>query len=81
MPMFGLTHKERNGHVASLTQRLNQACQADEIEAMAAVRAIEFAAEIGLDRIVVEGDSKVVTDALKTTELVLAGFGLLVEDA
>ena len=57
MPMFGLTHKERNGHVASasLIQRLNQAYQADEIEAMAAVQAIEFATEIGLDRIVVEG--------------------------
>ena len=53
--MFGLTHKERNGHVASLIQRLNQAYQADEIEAMAAVQAIEFATEIGLDRIVVEG--------------------------
>lgn len=55
MPMFGLTHKERNGHVASLIQRLNQAYRADEIEAMAAVQAIEFATEIGLDRIVVEG--------------------------
>ena len=31
-----------------------------------ATRALEFVVEIGLDRVVVEGDSKLVTQALKT---------------
>ena len=41
--------------IASLTERLNQLYQAAEIEALATVRALEFAVEIGLDGIVVEG--------------------------
>ena len=54
--------------IVSLAQRLKQAYKAVEIEAMAAICALEFAAEIGLDRIVVEGDSKIVTQALKTKD-------------
>ena len=54
--------------IVSLAQRLKQAYKAVEIEAMAAICALEFAAEIGLDRIVVEGDSKIVTQALKTED-------------
>ena len=54
--------------IASLAQRLKQAYKAVEIEAMAAIRALEFAAEISLDRVVVEGDSKIVTQALKTED-------------
>ena len=54
--------------IVSLAQRLKQAYKAVEIEAMAAIRALEFAEEIGLDRVVVEGDSKIVTQALKTED-------------
>ena len=54
--------------IVSLAQRLKQAYKAVEIEAMAAIRALEFAAEISLDRVVVEGDSKIVTQALKTED-------------
>ena len=52
-----------------------------EIEALAASRALELAADIGLDRIVLEGDSKVVTQVLETKEVGLAAYGLLVSDA
>ena len=54
--------------IVSLAQRLKQAYKAVEIEAMAAIHALEFAAEISLDRVVVEGDSKIVTQALKTED-------------
>ena len=47
---------------------------------MAAICALEFAAEIGLDRIVVEGDSKIVTQALKTKDTGQASYGLLIAD-
>ena len=74
----------RNGDglvIASLAQPLNQAFKVVEIEALAASRALEFAANIGLDNVIVEGDSLVVTQALKTKVVVLAAYGLLIRDA
>ncbi|XP_030938458.1 uncharacterized protein LOC115963559 [Quercus lobata] len=52
-----------------------------EIEALAAACALEFAADIGLDNVIVEGDSLVVTQALKTKVVGLAAYGLLIKDA
>ena len=67
--------------VASSAQRFCQAYKPVEIEAMIAIRAIEFAREIGVDRIMVEGDSSTVTKALSTKNPALASYGLLIEDA
>nr|XP_023926393.1 uncharacterized protein LOC112037808 [Quercus suber] len=67
--------------VTSHEQRFCQAYKPVEIEAMAATRAIEFAGEIGVDRIMVEGDSSTVTKALSTKNPALASYGLLIEDA
>ena len=67
--------------VASFAQRFCQAYKPVEIEAMAATRAIEFAREIGVDRIMVEGDSSTVTKALSTKNPALASYGLLIEGA
>ena len=66
--------------ITSLAQRLSQAYKAIEVEAMAAIRALEFAGEIGVDRIMVEGDSTIVTKALKAKHPGLASNGLLIED-
>ena len=52
--------------IASLAQRLCQAYKPVEIEAMAATQAIEFAEEVGVDRVLIEGDSSVVTKALRS---------------
>ena len=41
--------------IASLAQRLSQAYKPVEIEAMAATQAIEFAEEVGVDRVLIEG--------------------------
>ena len=67
--------------VASHAQRFCQAYKPVEIEAMAATRAIEFAGEIGVDRIMVEGDTSTVKKALSTKNPALASYGLLIEDA
>ena len=67
--------------IASLAQSLNQAFKAVEIEALAASRALELAADIGLDNVIVEGDSLVVTQALKSKVVGLAAYGLLIRDA
>ena len=48
---------------------------------MAAARAIEFAAEIGVDIVVLEGDSSVVTEALRSKKASLAAYDLLIQVA
>ena len=66
--------------VASLAKRLNQAYKPVKIEAVAAIQAIEFAGEIEVDRISVEGDSSVVTKAMRTKNIGMASYGLLIDD-
>ena len=48
---------------------------------MAAIRVLEFAAKLGLDRVVVEGDSSIVMNGLKMKEPSLSSYGLLISDA
>lgn len=50
--------------IAALAQQLPQAYQATKIEAMAAVWALKFCLEVGVDRAIVEGDSKIAVKAL-----------------
>ena len=44
-------------------------------------QALKLAADIGLDNVIVEGDSLVVTQALKSKVVGLAACGLLIRDA
>ena len=67
--------------ITSLAQRLSQAYKPVEIEAMAATQAIEFAEEVGVDRVLIEGDSSVVTKALRSKNTSWASYGLLIQDA
>nr|POE98354.1 hypothetical protein CFP56_44081 [Quercus suber] len=68
---IGIVVRDHEGLViASLAQNVTQAYKPVEIEAIAAARAIEFAAEIGVDRVVLEGDSSVVTEALRSKKAV-----------
>ena len=73
--------KFKNSFIRWLKLGLNQAYRVVDIEALAAILALELAAKIGLDRIVVERNSKIITDALDGKETGLAVYGLLVEDA
>ena len=67
--------------IASCSQILPQAYSGEEIEALAATKALSFAAaDIGVTRVVQEGDSLVVIKALSNENYSLASFGLLVED-
>ena len=67
--------------IASLAQWLSQAYKPVEIEAMAATRAIEFVEEVGVDSVLIEGDSSVVTEALRSKNIGWASYGLLIQDA
>ena len=59
----------------SLSQQVNQAFSVVKIEAMAATRALEFALEVGIDRVVAKGDSKMVVQALMWKNSSLASYG------
>lgn len=61
-----------------MSQQLNQAYKCIEVEAMTSIRGVEFAAELGFDRVVVEGDSIIVMNGLKTS---LSSYGLLISNA
>ena len=51
------------------------------VEAIVASRVVTFAKEIGLNSIVLDGDSAVVIDSLKNDKVSLANYGNLIEEA
>ena len=50
------------------------------MEALAAAKAVSFAAEIGITKAVLEGDSLTIMNALSSDHLSLATFGLILND-
>ena len=52
-----------------------------EVEAKAAIKGMELMVELGCNRVVVEGDSSVMMNGLKTKEPSLSSYGLLILDA
>ena len=65
--------RNSNGQVIdSMSQQLNQAYKSIEVEAMTAIRRLEFAGELGFDRVAVEGDLSIVMNCLKTS---LSSYG------
>ena len=66
--------------IAAMATRVPQFLQAIEIEALAANKALEFAQEMGLFDIVLEGDSSLVMAALNSMDPGLAPYGLLLQD-
>ncbi|KAL0011137.1 hypothetical protein SO802_006245 [Lithocarpus litseifolius] len=65
--------------IATLSQQIPQAYNAVEIEAIAATKALEFAREVRINNVVMEGDSWLVHHALVNDEKSLSPFGLLIE--
>ena len=63
-----------------MAARVPQQLQPIEIEALAAYKAIVFAKELGLSKVVLEGDSSIVMSALNSSNPGLPPFGLLVQD-
>ena len=66
--------------IASCSQRLFQAFNSVDVEALAAAKAVSFAAEIGITKAVLEGDSLTIMNALSSDHLSLATFGLILND-
>ena len=73
----------RDGHgmvITSLSEKLPRAYGPEEVETLAAAKALVFAREIGVDNVVLEGDSSIVMTALRGEDHYLSASGLLVED-
>ena len=66
--------------IASCSQRLSQAYSSTDVEALAAAKAVSFAAEIGITKAVLEGDSFTIMNALSSDHHSLAPFGLIIND-
>ncbi|KAK9989714.1 hypothetical protein SO802_029953 [Lithocarpus litseifolius] len=54
--------------IASCSQCLSHAYRSDEVEAFAAAKALSFAAEIGISKAVMEGDSLTIIKALSSDQ-------------
>lgn len=67
--------------IASCSQRLSQAYSSDEVEAFVAAKTLSFAAEIGITKAVLEGDSLTIIKALSIDHWSLSSFGPLIDDA
>lgn len=66
--------------LASLSQQIPQAYSPEDIEALAASKALQFASEIGIREAVLEGDSQVLMSGLINDTQVLSYNALLIED-
>ena len=67
--------------MAALAQNVQLASSVVEMEALAAIWAIELVAEIGLDRIIFEGDSSIVIRGLTDQVPNFAPFSFLIKEA
>ena len=66
--------------LASLLQQLPQAYCPLEVEALAIAKALQFSSEIGITNTVIEGDSLVLIQPLRSGNESLTHYGLLLED-
>ena len=62
------------------SKSLSQAYSVTKIEAMATETALVFASELGVRRVILEGDSMAVIKALRECDYPLTPSGLLLED-
>ena len=78
---LGVVTQNSEGLVmASLTQQIPLPTTVIETEALAARRVTEFALEIGLANIILEGDNETLFKALKTGDNSLAQHGHIIKD-
>ncbi|XP_023896373.2 uncharacterized protein LOC112008270 [Quercus suber] len=77
----GVVIRDNNGVVlASCSEKLTQAYKAEEIETLAAQKALMFTHELGFQRAILEGDALGLIQALKSQKQNLSPLGSLVED-
>ena len=76
---IGVVVRDSHGMViASLAEKIQLPSSLDEVEALAAVRAVTLAVNLNLLSFIVEGDSEVVISALRKEEESFSSFGHLI---
>ncbi|KAL0003155.1 hypothetical protein SO802_016936 [Lithocarpus litseifolius] len=79
---LGVVVRDSHGKViASLVEKIQLPSSSDEVEALAAVRAITLAMDLNLPSFIVKGDSEVVISALRKEEESFSSFGHLILSA
>ncbi|XP_023906710.1 uncharacterized protein LOC112018416 [Quercus suber] len=79
---LGVVVRNSSGQVmASCSKLVNQVYDSNEVEDMAAAWALSFAAEIGINNAVLEGDSLLVMKALTDPESSMSSIGSFINDA
>ena len=77
---LGVIVRDNQGRVrASFSKNVPILPSSNDVGSTVAVRAIRFARELGLSSIILEGDSEVVINVLKSTESSLASFSHLID--
>ena len=66
--------------MTSMTHKCNLPTSVDEVEAMAAVRAVVFAQELGFSSIILEGNSEKIMNTFKNDEPSFASYGHLIKE-
>ena len=78
---IGVIIRDCHGLVmASMSQIIPLPLIVVELETLAVIKALEFATDLGLAPVVLEGDLEILTNALMDATLSLASFGLLIQD-
>ena len=78
---MGVVIRNNKGHVmASLSQKIPQPMSINEVEVLAARRALKLAVELGFDHIILEGHSKILHKALLVEGRNFTPYGHLVQD-
>ena len=75
-----IVHDNCAAAIGALSMSTSLGRSVAELEALACQRAIQFALEFGLSRVVIEGDSAVVIDALQLGTGELSSFGNILAD-
>ena len=76
---LGVVVCDHQGQVlASLFKNVPLAPSSDDVEALAAARAINFATELGFSLVIIEGDSEAIIKALESNEESLATYGHMI---
>ena len=74
--------RDHEGNViGALFERIALPPSVEDVEAIAGRRAISFAEEIGLQKVIFEGDAVSIINSLNTEDECLASFGHLIEDS
>ena len=76
---LGVVVRDHQGRVmASMSEKTKLPSSSDEVEAMAAVRAITFALELHLPSVIIEGDTELIISALRSEEESFSSYGHLI---